>query len=83
MSIADQLDHARFLVLDRELHFPENGQQFSFPCGLLISNLTFWVENETEIEEWCSIFLSHYERHGMIIFLGSMNDLLLFKLRFM
>ena len=49
--------------------------------SIVISDYKYYVRNETEIVEWCCNNLSYFDRQGMVISLGSAEDVTLFALR--
>ena len=49
--------------------------------SIVISDYKYYVRNQVEIDEWCSENLSYYDRQGVIMSLGSAEDMTLFVLR--
>jgi hypothetical protein len=39
---------------------------------LVISNVSWWVSNAADIEQWCNASLTKWSQHGMLI--GFIND---------
>ena len=71
----------KFIPLDGDQELTVNNVRVKFKQVLIISNSTFWMKHEKEIENWCNTSLTYFNITGMILSFNSSEDRTMFLLR--